>query len=67
MDTKAPSPLRGIQIRRITFPMTPPTAGDNLNLLRCGRLTFAVSAFDGNVRKVVYRYLVLGFCSLDTS
>lgn len=67
MGTKAPSPLREIQIRRLTFPTTPPTASDNFNLPRCGRLTFAVSAFDGNVRKVVYRYLVLGFCSLDTS
>lgn len=64
MGTKAPFPLCGIQIRRLPFPTTPPTAGDNL--LRCGRLTFAVSAFDGNVGKVVYRHLVLGFHSLDT-
>lgn len=66
LGTRAPSPLLGIGIRRLTFHTTPPPAGDNFNLLRCGSLSFAVSTFGGNVGKVVFRHLVLGFRSLDT-
>lgn len=64
--TIASSLLTGIQMRRLIFPMTPPTAGDHYDL-RLYSLSFVPSTVDSNTENLVYRHSVLGVYSLDAS
>lgn len=63
--TIASSPLTGIQMRRLTFPVSSPMVGDHYDLRLCS-LSFALDTVDNNTRNL-YRHSVPGIYSLDSS